>query len=76
MWFRCHMANHEPHELNLIGSAEVCARLGIDRSTLIRRVQLGRIAYATKLPGKSGPYLFDPVYINRLVIDSAAQAAS
>lgn len=64
----------EPHELNLIGSAEVCARLEIDRSTLIRRIQLGRIEYATKLPGKSGPYLFDPVYINRLVIDQANAA--
>lgn len=78
MWFGYAMSNSEPHELNLIGSAEVCARLDIDRSTLIRRIQLGRIEYAAKLPGKSGPYLFDPTYINRLVIDQAAaqQAAS
>lgn len=79
MWFGYAMSNNEPHELNLIGSAEVCARLDIDRSTLIRRIQMGRIQYATKLPGKSGPYLFDPTYINRLVIDqanAAHQAAS
>ena len=64
-------------ELNLIGSAEACARLNVDRSTLIRWCQLGRIQH-TKLPGTSGPYLFDPVYINRLVIDraNAAKAAS
>lgn len=66
-----------PPEINLIGSAEVCARLEIDRSTLIRWCQTGRIQ-CTKLPGGSGPYLFDPVYINRLVIDraNAAKAAS
>lgn len=70
------MANDEPQELTFIGSAEVCVRLDIDRSTLIRWIQLGRIQPARKLPGKSGPYLFDPTYINRLVIDRAAQAAS
>lgn len=51
----------------LIGSGEVCERLGIERSTLIRNVQLGRIEYAAKMPGKSGAYLFDPAYIDRLV---------
>lgn len=70
------MDNDGEHELNFIGSAEVCARLDIDRSTLIRRVQLGRIQYAAKLPGKSGAYLFDPEYINRLVIDAATSRAS
>lgn len=68
-----HMANESPN-VKLIGSAEVCTRLDIDRSTLIRRCQLGRISYVTKLPGPRGQYLFDPVYINRLVIDQAAAA--
>lgn len=57
----------------------MCERLGIDRSTLIRWCQLGRIEVAAKMPGPRGPYLFDPVYINRLVIDranAAQQAAS
>lgn len=51
---------------NLIGSAEACERLGIDRSTLTRWVQSGRIAAAGKLPGPRGAYLFDPSEVDRL----------
>lgn len=51
----------------LIGSADVCALLGIERSTLIRWVQLGQVKAAIKMPGKSGAYLFDAEYIAQLV---------
>lgn len=69
------MANESPN-VKLIGSAEVCARLDIDRSTLVRRIQLGRIEFEQKLPGPRGAYLFDPTYINRLVIDQATANAA
>lgn len=49
----------------LIGSAEACERLGIDRSTLTRRVARGEITPAQKLPGETGPFLFEPAEIDR-----------
>jgi predicted site-specific integrase-resolvase len=58
-----------PH---LLGSAEVCERIGIDRSTLIRWIQLGRIAYVQKIPGPKGAYLFDRVEVERARADYLA----
>jgi predicted site-specific integrase-resolvase len=55
-----------------LGSTEACERIGIDRSTLTRWVQLGRIAYAQKLPGPKGVYLFDPVEVERARADYQA----
>lgn len=52
--------------LKLLTSADVCAELRIDRSTLSRWVASGRIAAATKLPGKRGPFLFAPAEVARL----------
>lgn len=43
----------------LIGSAEACALLGIDRSTLSRWVKDGRLTPTTKLPGIRGAFIFD-----------------
>jgi predicted site-specific integrase-resolvase len=43
---------------NLIGSAEVCDMLGIDRGTLSRWVASGRITPAKQLPGRTGARLF------------------
>lgn len=62
-----HNDDQQEPKPTLIGSGEVCERLGIERSTLIRNVQLGRIQYAAKMPGKSGAYLFEPAYIDGLV---------
>jgi predicted site-specific integrase-resolvase len=46
-------------EADLVGSSEARAILGdIDRSTLVRWVQLGKLAPAQKLPGPNGAYLF------------------
>lgn len=44
---------------DVIGSAEVCEWAGIDRATLSRHVAAGKITPFTKLPGKTGAYLFD-----------------
>lgn len=61
------MSNDDaPQVPQLIGSAQVCERLGISRSTLQLRIQLREITPAGKMPGKSGAYLFDPHYIDEL----------
>ena len=50
------MKRHSP---DLIGSAEVCARADINRSTLSRHVAEGKITPAVRLPGRTGAMLFD-----------------
>lgn len=60
---------------NLIRAAEVCARLGIDRSTLSRWVAAERIKPAMKLDGLRGPYLFTPAEVDRVAAE-IAEAAS
>lgn len=65
--------------VKLMDSTGACTLLGIDRGTLTRWIQLGRITPAGQMPGPNGAYLWDPAYINRLVIDranAAHQAAS
>lgn len=49
-----------PNDTDLIPTVTVCEVVGIDRSTLSRYVQLGRITPAMKLPGKTGAMLFRP----------------
>lgn len=56
----------------VIGSAEACSILGVDRSTLVRMVQAGRLVAATKLPGPSGAYLFDRETVEQLAEQRAA----
>lgn len=47
----------------LIGT-EAAARLArVDRSTITRWVQSGRLTPAFKLPGKQGYYLFEPEHV-------------
>lgn len=62
---------------NYLGSAEVCDLLDIDRSTLTRWIQAGRIKAAMKLPGPKGAYLFDPAEVARVKadLDPAANGA-
>lgn len=70
------MANRPP----LIGSAEVCQRLGIDRSTLTRRVARGEMTPVQKLPGHTGAFLFEAAEVERALAAqdaiSKAKAAS
>ena len=56
----------------LIGSAEVCTRLEIDRSTLTRWVQLGHAKPAMRLPGRNGAMLFDRAEVERLARERAS----
>lgn len=60
---------------DLIGSAEVAERLGLDRSTLNRHVRAGKLTPALKLPGETGAYLFDRAAIEALAADQAATAS-
>ena len=55
-----------PKTPNLLRSAEVCARLNIDRSTLTRWVASGKISPAYKLEGLRGAYLFAPADVDRI----------
>jgi hypothetical protein len=48
-----------PAKPDLIGSAEACDLLEIDRATLVRRIAAGKLDYWVKLPGANGAYLFD-----------------
>jgi len=55
------------HPTVLLNSAEACERLNaIDRSTLSRWVQIGRITPVQKLPGLRGAFLFDPAEVERV----------
>jgi len=67
------MSNDETlPEVRYIGSSDVCERLGIDRGTLTHWIQAGKIKPSGKLPGPNGAYLWDPTYINGIVLDRAA----
>lgn len=48
-----------PKPSDLVGSAYVCATLGIDRSTLVRRIAAGRDPQPVgQLEGPAGAYIF------------------
>lgn len=60
---------HKTDPDDLIGSAEACTILRIDRSAFTRKVQMGRVPVAAKLPGPTGAYLFRRADIERLLQD-------
>jgi predicted site-specific integrase-resolvase len=68
---RCGMATRIP----LLTSAEVCAEFAIDRSTLVRWVERGKITAEQKLPGGTGAYLFHPREVARVKRTTARGAA-
>lgn len=41
----------------ILSTTAACEILGVDRSTLARWVQMGRVS-ATKLPGQTGSYVY------------------
>lgn len=51
---------------DLIGTTQAAERLGVDRTTFFRWMQLGRIKPVMKLPGRTGALLFDPADVDRL----------
>lgn len=58
-----------------IVSAEACKILGIDRATLIRWVGTGTVKAATKLPGRTGAFLFNRSDIEKLAAKRAEATA-
>lgn len=64
---------HMTHPLEtLLPSASVCEALSIDRSTLSRWVQIGRITPAIKAPGARGAFFFAPEEVERVKAEAAA----
>lgn len=57
---------------NLIGTTEAARRLGVDRSTFFRWVQLGKVTPKVKMPGRTGALLFDPADVDALLSGDAA----
>lgn len=43
---------------DLIGTAEVTRILGVDKATVLRRIEAGVLTPAMKMPGANGPYLY------------------
>lgn len=60
---------------DLIGSAEACQILGINRSTLTRWVATDRITYWVKLPGETGAMLFDRAVVETLAAETDEAAS-
>jgi len=62
---------------DLIGSAEACDILEVDRGTLVRRIARGELKPLTKMPGQTGVWLFDRGEVLRHKAEvEAAKAAS
>lgn len=59
-----------------LGTTEAAARLGVDRSTLVRWAQSGDLTPAYKAPGKSGMYLFSAKDIEALTADDLTTSTS
>ena len=57
---------------SLIGTAEAARILGVDRSTLVRQVDAGKVAPVQKLGAATGAYVFDRAYVQRLAAERAA----
>jgi excisionase family DNA binding protein len=60
---------------DLIGSAEACELLRVNRMTLMRWVALDKIKPATKLPGKNGAFLFHREDVEALLSPEPGSAA-
>jgi excisionase family DNA binding protein len=61
---------------DLITTAVAARRLGINRTTLTRWVQVGRIKPAMIVPGYRGHFLFSPQSVDELLDELEAQKAS
>jgi predicted site-specific integrase-resolvase len=60
----------------VINTAEARAMLGgVDRSTLKRWVDDGKLTPLRKLPGETGGYLFDRAEVERFATERAAAAS-
>lgn len=61
---------------DLLGTVEAAEVIGVERSTLSRWIDSGRISYLRKLPGKNGAVLFARDEVERVAKDYAAQLAA
>ena len=61
---------------DLIGSAEACEILNIDRGTLVRRIAAGKLTAVRKMPGQTGAYVFELAEVLRHRDELAAKEAS
>jgi excisionase family DNA binding protein len=59
-----------------IGSAEVCERLGIDKSTLSRWVAAGKLSPAHRIGKGRGIALFDPADVDALTPPTPAPVST
>lgn len=57
----------------LLGITDIANRLGLDRSTVFRYVQLGKITPAGKMSGKTGALLFDADEVERFIATLPAE---
>lgn len=64
------------HDSELIGSREACRLLDIDKSTLSRWVESGRLPLVQKMPGANGAFVFSRATVERIAGERAASAAS
>ena len=60
------------HSTDLIGTAEAAQIIGVERSTITRWVDAGRITVAHKLPGRTGATLFHRGEVQRVAAEYAA----
>lgn len=57
----------------LLSTTQVCDEFGgLDRSTVVRWVQMGHLQAAMKLPGATGAYLFRRADVERLLAKRSA----
>ena len=61
-----------PNTDDLISVAEVAERTKVDRRTVHRWVESGRLVPALKIPGKTGAYLFRRSDVEALIIEAAS----
>lgn len=58
----------------LLTTDQVADKLRIDRRSVVGRVRTGRLRPATKLPGRTGAYLFDRAYIEGIAAREKTEA--
>jgi excisionase family DNA binding protein len=62
--------------MDIISTREACEFLGVDRSTLIRWVDAGKVTPLRKFPGYTGGYIFYRAEIRRVAAVRAAAVAA
>jgi predicted site-specific integrase-resolvase len=58
----------------MLGITDIANRLGVDRTTVFRWVQVGKLHAAHKMPGQTGALLFTEEEYERFVAERAATA--